>query len=549
MVQEQKGRFKLAMANANMPDMDSLELLHALLDKDIPVILISSETSVFAARKAIAEGASFILHEPISIDDLRYVWQHAYRNRRNAADQTQNETCQEKENGSNISQYPVIQETTENACKEDEVEGNAKETYALIEKDCSKTLENTITEHSMTDSNEKQGVEKIKRRNEVRHEEQREKRVKIIFEEENHKWKKTIIEEEIEEKSSSDRRSRVLWTPELHLKFTAAISALGDKKARPKPILEMMNVPHLTQRQVASHLQKYKSQVRRICETGTTSLPAVCRSSNFAGRTRVLDAADKNTSAAVCEQGSQSSDFGIRDILRMSESFYRFRTPNIISSNSSQSKSQVPVTSSSTTIQELLDCLAGKGTSGNVPTPCAAKLPTNFINEENPKLDIMEASVPISGNESCADKFRKDLIDVDRGTDSMEISNTNSVNVPDTYMSTAGFANEELDALTYLSLNDQGLPNLDKDLTGFGDLNQELDPMEVLSPTSRNVSNDTAVSALPANQSQIQSKYADIWNMLEEEPDGSFNDLEGEANPEDIDRYCQWLTNVMLGNS
>ncbi|GAV83532.1 Myb_DNA-binding domain-containing protein [Cephalotus follicularis] len=50
-------------------------------------------------------------------------------------------------------------------------------------------------------------------------------------------------------------RPRVVWNADLHLKFTAALSALGDTKARPKSILKMMNEPHLTQRQVASHLQ------------------------------------------------------------------------------------------------------------------------------------------------------------------------------------------------------------------------------------------------------------------------------------------------------
>ncbi|KAL0340166.1 UNVERIFIED_CONTAM: Two-component response regulator ARR1 [Sesamum radiatum] len=46
------------------------------------------------------------------------------------------------------------------------------------------------------------------------------------------------------------------WTPELHEKFMAAVTQLGDGKCFPKDILELMNVPGLTRMQVASHLQK-----------------------------------------------------------------------------------------------------------------------------------------------------------------------------------------------------------------------------------------------------------------------------------------------------
>ncbi|CAA7058196.1 unnamed protein product [Microthlaspi erraticum] len=59
-------------------------------------------------------------------------------------------------------------------------------------------------------------------------------------------------------------RPRSLWTQERHMKFLSALSILGDKDSHPKSILSIMEDQDLTQRQVGSHLQKYKSQVDRL---------------------------------------------------------------------------------------------------------------------------------------------------------------------------------------------------------------------------------------------------------------------------------------------
>ncbi|KAG2537686.1 hypothetical protein PVAP13_9NG196400 [Panicum virgatum] len=51
------------------------------------------------------------------------------------------------------------------------------------------------------------------------------------------------------------RKSRLIWTMQLHRQFIAAVNSLGPEKAVPKKILEIMKVKHLTREQVASHLQ------------------------------------------------------------------------------------------------------------------------------------------------------------------------------------------------------------------------------------------------------------------------------------------------------
>ncbi|XP_016705915.1 two-component response regulator ARR14-like [Gossypium hirsutum] len=69
----------------------------------------------------------------------------------------------------------------------------------------------------------------------------------------------------------TERKPRLLWNEELHQKFIAAITALGYANARPKSILTMMDEPNLTQRQVASHLQKHKEHMKRLMSKASPS--------------------------------------------------------------------------------------------------------------------------------------------------------------------------------------------------------------------------------------------------------------------------------------
>ena len=60
-----------------------------------------------------------------------------------------------------------------------------------------------------------------------------------------------------------ESRHRVTWTPLLHSRFVCAVAYLGVNQAVPKAILELINVDGLTRENVASHLQKFKLELRR----------------------------------------------------------------------------------------------------------------------------------------------------------------------------------------------------------------------------------------------------------------------------------------------
>ncbi|GAB2226564.1 hypothetical protein Droror1_Dr00022374 [Drosera rotundifolia] len=65
--------------------------------------------------------------------------------------------------------------------------------------------------------------------------------------------------------SSSHRKARRCWSPELHRRFINALQQLGGSHvATPKQIRELMKVDGLTNDEVKSHLQKYRLHTRRL---------------------------------------------------------------------------------------------------------------------------------------------------------------------------------------------------------------------------------------------------------------------------------------------
>lgn len=148
---------------------------------------MSSERDAYIAKKALAEGACFFLEKPISFKELKYVWQHVYRKRRNPMKK--------------INKIYIGKEPQSLQNREADIRFRPR-TEDLIIKELG-----GITRFPIQDSHNGNMTNDCKRMK---------------------------INEETKEKkhntnSSCDKMTRTVWNPELHLKFTAAICALGDK--------------------------------------------------------------------------------------------------------------------------------------------------------------------------------------------------------------------------------------------------------------------------------------------------------------------------------
>ncbi|WMV20415.1 hypothetical protein MTR67_013800 [Solanum verrucosum] len=77
------------------------------------------------------------------------------------------------------------------------------------------------------------------------------------------------------------RKSKLIWTEYLHNKFLEAITILGLKRAHPKRILEVMDIPELTRENVASHLQKYRLYLKKVTAPIDTGPELISKSSKI----------------------------------------------------------------------------------------------------------------------------------------------------------------------------------------------------------------------------------------------------------------------------
>jgi len=64
------------------------------------------------------------------------------------------------------------------------------------------------------------------------------------------------------------KRPRLIWTKQLHERFVEAVNKMGVDQAVPKAIMESMNVKGITRENVASHLQKYRAQLKKNKTSG-----------------------------------------------------------------------------------------------------------------------------------------------------------------------------------------------------------------------------------------------------------------------------------------
>ncbi|XP_038710558.1 two-component response regulator ARR10-like isoform X2 [Tripterygium wilfordii] len=455
---ERKRSFNLVMVNVHMIDMSILEFIQILLKKNITVILTTTRAHTKMALKGLKEGASFFYEKPVCLDELRYVWQHVYRRKRNLTKLGSNSGAVQEKKGKRGRKPKILtlEEPSGSAKvpkkrgrkrknKETEVEvlevdvevvdcGAGHQELADDPKGKRKVSEEEVQIMSGNDYqikkiraetfngsgdllvlNDPKG--KSKQVEEVRlievgdepkeppnsgieliNKDSENKDTEVGFE-----WEQIIsmpelakedAEKDMRDKIMSiagDKKNRVVWTKELHLKFTQAVSLLGDDKAVPKTILEIMNVPHLTHRQVASHLQKYKNQVKQIGNTATPTSPAGPTSSSLNISTFQQAPEMKNLQAHEQSQGGLNIGdalFSFNERLKMASSYINAQNQNQLvlpfqgldtlpRNVSSGNQVQLPM--------QGLDAIPGNVSSGNqllMPIPQADAMPIQVSPKE-----------------------------------------------------------------------------------------------------------------------------------------------------------------------
>ncbi|XP_073136558.1 two-component response regulator ORR26-like [Henckelia pumila] len=197
-----KAKFDILMADVNSPDLRAFELLYHAVNMDLPLIFMSAVDDTYLATRALENGAFMFIKKPATMEILRCLWQHVYREKRRNEERFQEIAANKRNKRSGMDDNnPGCQGQAKEKIKGqtgDEDQRYRKGTYNLVNVD--------------DDSNK--GVKR---------------------------------------KVCTD------WTEELHAKFVDAVAQLGEGRCFPKEILELMDVPGLTRMQVASHLQKCRN--------------------------------------------------------------------------------------------------------------------------------------------------------------------------------------------------------------------------------------------------------------------------------------------------
>ncbi|KAK9947181.1 hypothetical protein M0R45_012615 [Rubus argutus] len=71
------------MTDVDMPDIDGFKFLQLVryVDKDLPVILLSTSGDTKVVMKGISNGACDYLLKPVRVEQLKLIWQHVFRRR------------------------------------------------------------------------------------------------------------------------------------------------------------------------------------------------------------------------------------------------------------------------------------------------------------------------------------------------------------------------------------------------------------------------------------------------------------------------------------
>ncbi|XP_060170491.1 putative two-component response regulator ARR13 [Lycium barbarum] len=224
-----KQKIDLVIINVDSPDLLSFPLLDQVVGLDIVSLFVCDEYNAVTASKALNKGAYLYLEKPLHKETVKYLWQFVFNKKMKRGKVRQG--LEENRDRMNVDDPDDMR--INNIIEKKNVPINIEEQCNNIHE-----AENNVV------SNEKYKLRRKRGR----------------------KSKKEVNEVESQSNVNKVVRQKVctIWTADRHAKFMKDVHQLGDGRCYPIEILEVMNVPGITRLQVASHLQKCRSNNWRV---------------------------------------------------------------------------------------------------------------------------------------------------------------------------------------------------------------------------------------------------------------------------------------------
>ncbi|KAM3270140.1 putative two-component response regulator ARR20 [Capsicum chacoense] len=206
-LRKNKENFDIVITDVVRDDIDGFKLLEAIgLEMDIPVIMTSANDERKTIVEGMKHGASDYLVKPIKMEDVKNIFQHVI------ISINKNKATQDDHSSTPIS------------CNDTNKFGVQKSSSSILPHKRISQQDNDDDEETNNDQSSGESCPPRKKKNRMR------------------------------------------WTKELHKKFMDAYYQLEADtfyKVVPKRILEIMNEPEVTREKVASHLQKFRSGLKK----------------------------------------------------------------------------------------------------------------------------------------------------------------------------------------------------------------------------------------------------------------------------------------------
>ncbi|KAG5251500.1 response regulator 2,ARR-B [Salix suchowensis] len=204
-LREKEDEINLILTETHLPDMDQYKILETVrVMSSLPIVVFSADNDVSAMIGWLYKGAALYLMKPIIKNDVKNLWQLAYRKKKRT----------------------IVSSAGSNSFHAGFSEENASSVTAGMP-----SLSSTMGQSDQMGKRKELEV--------------------------------TEKDDEDNDNLTVLKKPKLVWTNELHNRFLEAIRILGIDGAHPKKILQHMNVPGLKKENVSSHLQKYRLSLKR----------------------------------------------------------------------------------------------------------------------------------------------------------------------------------------------------------------------------------------------------------------------------------------------